>query len=50
MTWIALPKVDDVVALLEYMFLQGDESQQVDMFLRFIASNLAQNKIVIFLW
>ena len=42
------PKVDDLVALLEFLFLQGSESQQADMFLRFIAANLAKNKIVQF--
>ena len=42
------PKVDDVVALLEFLFLQGSESQQIDMFSRFLAANLGQNKIVHF--
>jgi hypothetical protein len=42
------PKVDDVVALLEFLFLLGSESQQVDMFLRFISANLAKDKIVLF--
>ena len=41
-------KVDDLVALLEFLFLQGSESQQVDMFLRFLAANLTKNKIVHF--
>lgn len=41
-------QVDDVVALLEFLFLQGSESQQADMFLRFIAANLAKDKIVVF--
>ena len=42
------PKLDNVVALLEYLFLQSSESQQADMFLRFVAANLAQNKTVLF--
>jgi hypothetical protein len=42
------PKVDDVVALLTFLFLQGSESQQLDMFERFLAANLGKGKIVHF--
>lgn len=42
------PKVDDVVALLEFLFLQSSESQQIDMFSRFLAANLGKGKIVHF--
>jgi len=42
------PKVDDVVVLLTFLFLQGSESQQIDMFERFLSANLGKNKIVHF--
>lgn len=42
------PKVDEVVALLTFLFLQGSESQQIDMFERFLAANLGKGKIVHF--
>ena len=45
---ILAPKVDDVVTLLEFLFLQGSESQQIDMFIRFLAANLGKSKIVHF--
>ena len=41
-------KVDDVVALLTFLFLQGSESQQLDMFERFLTANLGKSKIVHF--
>jgi len=40
--------VDDVVALLTFLFLQGSESQQIDMFERFLTANLGKGKIVHF--
>lgn len=42
------PKVDDVVELLTFLFLQGSESGQLDMFERFLAANLGKGKIVYF--
>jgi hypothetical protein len=42
------PEVDDVVTLLRFLFLQGSESQQLDMFERFLAANLGKGKIVHF--
>jgi hypothetical protein len=42
------PKVDDVVALLTFLFLQSSESQHLDMFERFLAANLGKGKIVHF--
>jgi hypothetical protein len=42
------PKVDDVVALLTFLFLQGSESGQLDMFERFLTANLGKGKIVYF--
>ena len=42
------PKVDDVVELLTFLFLQGSESGQLDMFERFLTANLGKGKIVHF--
>ena len=42
------PKVDNVVALLTFLFLQSSESQQLDMFERFLTANLGKGKIVHF--
>jgi hypothetical protein len=41
-------EVDSVWHLLVFLFLQGSESQQLDMFERFLAANLGKGKIVHF--
>jgi len=41
-------KIDDFIAFVEYLFLQYSERENYQMFIRFVAANLANNKIVIF--
>lgn len=41
-------EVDSVWYLLVFLFLQGSESQQIDMFERFLNANLGKGKIVHF--